>query len=86
MKAMERQIRIEVEGRDKFWRNAFFVEWERRFPARDIKPAPHDLYVVDAEWLADLERVAGACFSRVIVAPDDPDRRQWFRRFLLRRE
>ena len=83
---MGRQIRVEIVGRNEFWQKAFFVEWKHQFPERDLTPEQHGLYEVDAEWLADLERVGGECFSRVVVAPDDPDRRRWFRRFLPRRE
>jgi hypothetical protein len=83
---MKRQMRIEIVGRDRFWHDAFFVEWAHQFPERELKPEPHGLYCIDADWLADLERVAAQCFSRVVVAPENPGRRHWFRRLLPRRE
>ena len=79
---MKNAIRVEIIGRDKFWQKAVFVEWQHQFPERALAPERHGFYLIEAEWLADLERVAGQCFSRVVRAPEDPGRRMWFRRLL----
>ena len=75
---MGRRIRIELTSRNDFWRNAFFVEWNHQYPERSIETNASGLTVSD-EWLQDLERVAGQCFSTVREAPADPGRRQIFR-------
>lgn len=75
---MSRRVRIEIKGRDRFWGSAFHVEWEHQFPDRKLI-AEGDYYLVEAEWLADLERVAAQTFCRVLRAPDNPRRRRWFR-------
>ena len=81
---MAGRIRVEIVGRNEFWRNAVTVEWDYQFPARKLQADSGGRYWIDAEWLADLERVAAQCFSRVLLAPLDPGRRQMFRRLFGR--
>jgi len=81
---MGRRIRIELTSRNDFWRNAFFVEWNHQYPERSIEDTASgrmvsDDLLVPAEWLQDLQRVAGQCFSAVREAPADPGRRRIFR-------
>ena len=78
---MARRIRINVKGRDEFWGRAFAIEWQHRFPARELK-ADGDFLVVDEAWLRDLEEVAAEVFCAVIVAPDNPRRRAWLNALL----
>jgi hypothetical protein len=77
---MERRIRVEIIGRNEFWRNAVMVEWGDQFPGRELTPEAPGFYLIEPAWFEDLERVAGQCFSRVLLAPEDPGRRQLFRR------
>ncbi|HYE66629.1 MAG TPA: hypothetical protein VD966_13660 [Pyrinomonadaceae bacterium] len=79
---MKRTIRVEIIGSDAFWRNAVMVEWEYQFPQRKLIAESSGYHLIEADWLDDLERVAGKLFSKVLVAPADPSRRQWFRRLL----
>jgi hypothetical protein len=79
---MNSQIRIEIIGRDAFWRNAVLVEWNHQFPNRKLVAQTSDYYQIESEWLKDLERVADGCFSKIVVAPEDPSRRLWLRRFI----
>jgi hypothetical protein len=81
---MERRIRVEIIGRNEFWRDAVFVEWEYQFPERKLEPEKGTFYLIPEEWLDDLRRVAAQCFSQVLLAPQDPGRRQLFRRLLAR--
>ena len=81
---MTNRMRVEIIGRDAFWRKAVLVEWEHQFPNRELLTETDNSYLIEPEWLEDLQRVAGQCFSKVIVAPKDPSRRLWFRRFLPR--
>jgi len=83
---MKPQIRVEIVGRNEFWRHAVMVEWESQFPDRQLIAEERGCYLIKPEWLADLQRVAGQCFSEVLLAPDDPGRRQWFRRLISRSE
>lgn len=83
---MERPVRIELTARNDFWRNAFFVEWSHQYPDRQlVQPAGRvagatdNHFLAASEWLPDLVRVAGQCFSTVTQAPTDPGRRQIFR-------
>ena len=79
---MATRRRVEIIGRDRFWQNAVMVEWDYQFPERKLVPESDGTYLIEPEWLTDLERVAKQCFSKVILAPTDPSRRQWFRRFV----
>lgn len=75
-------IRIEIIGRDDFWRNAVLVEWDHQYPERTLVAESSDCYLIETEWLVDLKRVADGCFSKIVVAPEDPGRRLWLRRFI----
>jgi hypothetical protein len=81
---MERCIRVEIIGRNEFWRDAVFVEWEYQFPERKLEPEDEGFHLIAEEWLDDLRRVAAQCFSQVLLAPQDPGRRKLFRRLLAR--
>jgi len=75
-------LRVEITGRDTFWRDAVFVEWRHRYPDRKLKLETNGDCLIEKTWLEDLERVASHCYSTVVVAPTDPSRRSWFRQFL----
>ena len=79
---MNSQIRIEIIGRDAFWRNAVLVEWDHQSPNRALVAQSSVYYLIESEWLNDLERVADGCFSRIVVAPEDLGRRLWLRQFI----
>ena len=72
-------MRIEIRAKDEFWDRAFHIEWEDQFPGRKLKPVAQETYLAEAEWLADLERVATQCLCRVMQAPERPERRRWLR-------
>ncbi|HZS06675.1 MAG TPA: hypothetical protein VFD58_17690 [Blastocatellia bacterium] len=76
---MSRRIRVEIESRNEFWHNALGVEWEHQFPDRRLEKVGKHAYVIDEDWLEDLQKVASQVFSRVLLSPDDPGRRRWFR-------
>ncbi|MBI1761554.1 MAG: hypothetical protein HYR56_08985 [Acidobacteria bacterium] len=78
------QIKVEIIGRNAYWSNAIFVEWEYQFPERKLVRQTERYYWIEAEWLNDLQRVAQQCFGRALRAPDDPGRRQLFRRIFPR--
>lgn len=80
------QIRVEIIGRNPYWLNAIFVEWEYQFPERKLARQSERYYWIEADWLEDLQRVAQQCFGRVLLAPDDPGRRQLFRRVFARED
>ncbi|HYP27107.1 MAG TPA: hypothetical protein VE262_10355 [Blastocatellia bacterium] len=69
--------RVEVKARDKFWSRAFRTEWEHQFPDRSLTPDGEGRFLIDAEWLPDLEAVASQTCCRVVRAPANPNRRQW---------
>jgi hypothetical protein len=77
---MSNRIRVEIVGRNEFWRNAVFVEWEYQFPERKLEPDGAQFHLIEKDWLEDLQRVAAQCFSRALLAPQDPGRRHLFRR------
>ncbi|MBK9312882.1 MAG: hypothetical protein IPM55_01320 [Acidobacteria bacterium] len=77
---MKRLIRVEIVGRNEFWRNAVIVEWDYQFPQRQLVSEESGFYMADEDWLEDLHRVAGQCFSKVLLAPKDPGRRDLFRK------
>jgi len=83
---MESRIRVEIIGRNEFWRNAVFVEWEYQYPSRKLEPEVPGFYLIPEEWLTDLQQVANQCFSEVLLAPSDPGRRRLFRRLIGRDE
>lgn len=74
-------IRIEINGRDAFWRDAVIIEWEHQHPQRTLIKEASGSYVIENDWLDDLKRIAGDCFSTIVVAPMDPSRRSWFHQF-----
>ena len=79
---MTSQIRIEIVGRDAFWRNAVLVEWNHQYPERELGDGSSAGYLIETDWLVDLKRVAEGCFSKIVVAPEDPSRRLWLRQFI----
>ena len=79
---MSDQIRIEIIGRDTFWRNAVLVEWSHQYPERELVAQSRVCYLIETEWLADLKRVADGCFSKVVIAPEDLSRRLWLKWFI----
>ena len=79
---MNGQIRIEIIGRDAFWRDAVLVEWDHQYPERELVAQSSICYLIETEWLNDLKRVADGCFSKIVVAPEDLSRRLWLRRFI----
>jgi hypothetical protein len=81
---MSRRIRVEIVGRNEFWRNAVFVEWDYQFPERRLEPEAEGFYLIEEGWLEDLQRVAAQCFSRALAAPEDPGRRRLFRKIFAR--
>lgn len=83
---MASRIRVEIKSRNEFWRNAVMVEWEYQFPQRALKVEADGVYLIETDWLEDLQRVASQCFSEALLAPSDPGRRQLFRRLFARDE
>lgn len=79
-------MRIEINGRDAFWRDAVIIEWEHQHPQRTLNKEASGSFVIEDDWLDDLTRIAGDCFSTVVVAPADPSRRSWFQQFLGKRD
>ena len=83
---MASRIRVEIKSRNEFWRNAVMVEWDYQFPQRTLKSEADGFYMIEKDWLEDLQRVAAQCFSQALLAPRDPGRRQMFRRLFARDE
>ena len=77
-------IRIEINGRDEFWRDAVIVEWEHQYAQRTLIKEAAGSFLIENDWLDDLKRIAEDCFSTIVVAPMDPSRRLLFRQFLPR--
>lgn len=82
---MERQIKIEITGKDEFWGRAFHVEWEHQFPDRKLGSDGAGRFLAQGEWFDDLERVGGQTFCTVVRAPDNPRRREWIGSLIPRR-
>lgn len=80
------QVRVELSGRNEYWFNAIFVEWDYQYPDRKLAQQTECFYLIEDTWLADLQRVAKQCFGRALLAPDDPGRRRLFRRLFLRED
>ena len=80
------RMRIEIRGRNRYWRDAVQVEWEHQFPDRKLLAEADRFCLIEASWLPDLERVAEQCFSTVTVAPEDPGRLSWLRRLMPRED
>ncbi len=83
---MASRIRVEIKSRNEFWQNAVMVEWEHQFPQRKLEPESKGFYLIEENWLEDLQRVTAQCFSEVLLAPRDPGRRQLFRKLFARDE
>ena len=75
-------IRVEIISREEFWRDAVLVEWEHQHPERKLIAQGGDSYLIEKDWFEDLDRIARDCFSTVVLAPANPARRSWFRRFV----
>lgn len=75
---MVKPIRVEIKGRNSFWENAVHVEWTHQFPDRKLKPAGERVYLIEASWLEDLQRIAHQCFSSAVIAPEDVGKRRLF--------
>jgi hypothetical protein len=80
-----RRVRVEIRGKDEFWRHAFNVEWGHQFPGREMAPDGAGHLLAEAEWLEDLERVAAQTFCRVMLAPENRHRREWLSSIIARR-
>ena len=78
---MTTSLRIEVKAKDSFWYQAFHVEWQERFPDRRLQDEG-DGFLIDAGWLEDMHEVAAQVFCRVVVAPQNPQRRAWINALL----
>ena len=74
---MQRQIRIEITGKDEFWGRAFHVEWQYQFADRKLIEDGAGHYLAEIEWMDDIEQVAAETFCRVTRAPENPRRREW---------
>lgn len=79
---MEKPIRIQITGKDGFWADAFHIEWKHQFPDKKIAADDAGFFLIDPNWLADVERVAEQCICRIVRAPDRPERRRWLRSFI----
>jgi len=84
-KIVERQIRVEIKGKDEFWERAFHVEWEHQFPGRALTPSGAGQFMASGEWFEDMERVAAQTFCRIVRAPENPQRRRWLNSLIPRR-
>lgn len=73
------QIRVEISGRDEFWKNAVLVEWQHQHPERPLIAEGERSYLIDEDLLDSLRAIAGECNSTVTLAPADPSRRLWIR-------
>lgn len=78
------RIRVEIKSRNDFWHNAVKVEWDYQYPERRLELEQPGFFLIEEQWLKDLQRVAAQCFSQVLLAPRDPGRRQLFRRLFAR--
>ncbi len=73
---MAQRIRVEVKAKDSFWYQAFHVEWQDRFPERELA-ADSASFLIDSDWLEDLKEVGKQVFCQIVVAPQNPERRAW---------
>lgn len=71
------KIRIEITGKDEFWARAFHVEWQHKFPDRELVEDSTGHYIAERDWIDDLKRVGAETFCRVTGAPENPHRRNW---------
>ena len=82
---MKQRIRIDIVGKDLFWERAFHVEWESQFPDRKLASDEAGRFLADREWLDDIERVGGETFCTILLAPENPRRREWLGSLIPRR-
>ncbi|HEY6332346.1 MAG TPA: hypothetical protein VI756_23680 [Blastocatellia bacterium] len=78
---MSDRVSVELQAKSEFWADAFGVEWRGQFPERELLTTEPGHFLVEREWLADVELVARKCFCTVVVAPISPDRRAWLKSF-----
>lgn len=83
---MKKPIRVEINGRNTFWQNAVKVEWEHQYPTRQWIEQGDRFYIIEAEWLQDLQRIAQQCFATAVIAPEDVAKRQMFRKLFRTNE
>jgi hypothetical protein len=83
---MKKPIRVEITGRNSFWQNAVKVEWEHQYPDRKWIAQGERFYVIEADWLLDVQRIAHQCFATAIIAPEDVGKRKLFRQLFRREE
>ncbi len=83
---MQKPIRVEITGRNSFWENAVKVEWEHQFPAWQWIAQGNKYFLIDENWLEDLQRVAHQCFAQAVIAPEDVGKRQFFRKLFRNAE
>ncbi len=76
---MKKSIRVEITARNTFWQNAVKVEWNHLYPDRKWIEQGDKFYLIEAEWLTDLQRVANQCFASAVIAPEDVSKRNLFR-------
>jgi hypothetical protein len=77
-------VAIEIIGKDEFWARAFHVEWQDQFPSRVLSPGPAGVFWAQADWMPDLQSVAAQCYCTILLAPEYPQRREWFKSLLPR--
>ena len=83
---MKKPIRVEITGRNSFWQNAVQVEWEHQYPDRHWIEQGDRFYLIEAEWLLEVQRIALQCFATAVVAPEDVGKRKLFRQLLGRED
>lgn len=76
---MKKPIRVEINARNSFWQNAVKVEWQHQYPDRQWIEQEDQFYLIEADWLLDLQRIANQCFASAIIAPEDVSKRKMFR-------
>jgi len=74
---MAAHIRVEVKAKDSFWYQAFQVEWQDRYPERLLQ-ADGAGFLVDSDWLSDLQEIGEQVFCQIVLSPQNPQRRAWF--------
>jgi hypothetical protein len=79
---MSERIRIEIKAEGEYWTHAFYVEWINQFPDRRLESIQDDICLADPDWMDDLNRVARLCKCKVVLPPNNPGRRRWFRSFV----
>ena len=82
---MAQRIRIEITGKDGFWEGAFHVEWEDQFPNRKLVTDGAGRFLAENDWFDDLVRVGSQTFCSIVLAPENPRRREWISSLMPRR-